>query len=450
MPADDGFNAILQAIRPIAPFIRRAGIVVTGREKLSRMADKLEFVLITADASENTVTEITRGVGCPQYRALTSQHLAELFGLMNCRVAGFRKSSLAVQARHALSQYRISRHQPSDGKASPPWPMPPRHPRVAVLGASGIGRHHARWWKVDGANVIAFLGSTASSLQHTADVLHQYLGGQQPPRGYTDLEKLLETEHPDIVDICLPPEMHYQAARAALAHGVHTIIEKPFLFDATLSPEALLVQADELVGLAASQHRMLGMTSQYFGQTRYCRGLRENPEKPVECLKMELFTVQRHHSADPRDTWIDLGPHLLAAAQGVSDGRIPDAGSLQAAVDGACTRVSFDCVGNDLPPLHCELACGRLPNAPDATNHRLLELDGCRIDCQGCRDHEGNFQMNLRRLHTTDSHFHADFMRTLLKSFGNGRIVIDGATAKINLEWLLRIAELIPKEGSHE
>ncbi len=88
-------------IGKLAPFARRAGLAVTGREKLARMASKLEFVIVTTDATDNTADEIAHSVHCPLLRVLTSEELHRLFGLENCRVAGFKKSSLSAQM-HAI------------------------------------------------------------------------------------------------------------------------------------------------------------------------------------------------------------------------------------------------------------------------------------------------------------------------------------------------------------
>ena len=36
---------------------------------------------------------------------------------------------------------------------------------VAVLGVGGIGRHHANWWRQEGAEVVAILGRTPESVR---------------------------------------------------------------------------------------------------------------------------------------------------------------------------------------------------------------------------------------------------------------------------------------------
>ena len=90
---------------------------------------------------------------------------------------------------------------------------------VAVLGAGGIGRHQANWWRVEGAEVVAILGRTPESVQRSADRLKEqygFAGGC-----YTDLPTLLREARPAIVDIALLPQFATQA-RQALA-GCHAL-----------------------------------------------------------------------------------------------------------------------------------------------------------------------------------------------------------------------------------
>jgi len=47
------------------------------------------------------------------------------------------------------------------------------------------------------------------------------------PRVYTKLEDMLVQEKLRLVDICLPPELHYQAITETLEHGVNCLVEKP-------------------------------------------------------------------------------------------------------------------------------------------------------------------------------------------------------------------------------
>lgn len=52
---------------------------------------------------------------------------------------------------------------------------------------------------------------------------------------FISYEEMIQSCKPDIVDICTPPETHYQIARYALESGCHVLVEKPFTM---LSEEA--------------------------------------------------------------------------------------------------------------------------------------------------------------------------------------------------------------------
>src|SRR5688572_13032055 len=91
--------------------------------------------------------------------------------------------------------------------------------RVAILGASGIGKNHAGWFVSHGCDVIAFLGSLPESIARTQETLQQSIGFDG--RGYHDLNELLKNECPDIVCISTPPPLHYEQAMQSLAAGAH-------------------------------------------------------------------------------------------------------------------------------------------------------------------------------------------------------------------------------------
>ncbi|MBN2451845.1 MAG: hypothetical protein JXR77_15770 [Lentisphaeria bacterium] len=79
----------------LAPFARRAAVVVAGRERLFRMGKALEFVLITTDISAGSRREVLAAVRCPVVCCLTSAEVEMHLGLRGTKVVGFKRSSLA-------------------------------------------------------------------------------------------------------------------------------------------------------------------------------------------------------------------------------------------------------------------------------------------------------------------------------------------------------------------
>ena len=120
--------------------------------------------------------------------------------------------------------------------------MLPASPRVVVLGASGIGRHHCNWWRLEGSMPSAVLGSSQESVEKTVAALRDYCGFEG--KGYVCLDELLDQEQPDIVDVCLPPRMHYAAVKTALTGGCHVLCEKPFVYDDALPHDPLHEQVE--------------------------------------------------------------------------------------------------------------------------------------------------------------------------------------------------------------
>jgi len=67
------------------------------------------------------------------------------------------------------------------------------------------------------------------------------------PRTYSDVGEMLNTEKPDLVDICTPPQTHTRLALEAMRHGCHVLVEKPMAL--TVADCDQIVQASEEYGL---------------------------------------------------------------------------------------------------------------------------------------------------------------------------------------------------------
>ena len=92
--------------------------------------------------------------------------------------------------------------------------------------------------------------------QNSAFELAACSNGRQPVDGipaYDTLEEMLQAR-PDLdaVAICSPPQAHYDAARLALQHGKHVLMEKP--------PCPTVTQLDHLASLAGRVGRTLFQT----------------------------------------------------------------------------------------------------------------------------------------------------------------------------------------------
>lgn len=123
--------------------------------------------------------------------------------------------------------------------------------KVAVLGASGwMGRVHTMAFQT----FPHFFGTDAgraevAALVSSAPDAGRKLGFRAPgARIYRSWQEAVEDPQIDLIDICLPDNMHYEVARAALLAGKHVLCEKPLAETAE--------QARELADLARAQGRI--------------------------------------------------------------------------------------------------------------------------------------------------------------------------------------------------
>ena len=429
---------LMESLKRLAPFALRARVVSTGREKLLQHRNQLAFLLVTDDLSDNSRKEILRDFPCPIYQALTVEEVDALFHFHNTKLLGFARNSLSAQIQQLLKGRRLV--APSVDEVTMP-----DNPKVVVLGASGVGRYHANWWERAGAQVVGFLGSSAVSIARTEVALATLLG--HPVKGYESLERLLQHTTPEIVDVCLPPALHFRTARAALIAGCHVLCEKPFLYDATLPPAVLHRQCDELIELANARCRLLGMCSQYFEVIRKCHALSGLGDQPVTRMEGTLLTPMRSHAPGALSSWLDLGAHLLAAVQGIALTRHLRADSirLEFPVPNQVT-VRFSCTDRSdnpepPPPLECALTVGHLPIGTQSPNQRVFRLNESVFVANNAQDGDGQFALDIQDLVHAHSQRIPDPMRTLIDAFTHGRALLPGRIAAQNLTWLLKIAQ---------
>jgi predicted dehydrogenase len=116
--------------------------------------------------------------------------------------------------------------------------------RGAISGFGEVAaRAHLAGWRTRENVAIGAIHDPISERRHEAIRLIKNV------RVYDDLELMLDGEAPDFVDVCSPPGLHHEAARAALSAGVHVIVEKPLALS--------LEEFDQLAAIAAEKSRIL-------------------------------------------------------------------------------------------------------------------------------------------------------------------------------------------------
>lgn len=130
--------------------------------------------------------------------------------------------------------------------------------KIAILGASGIGKYHAREYKNAGCEVVAILGSSKEKAINTSNVLKKEFGIFAS--SYYELESMLKLENIDAVSICTPPELHSKHVKLCLEAGLHVLCEKPFVFD---SLHENYKKAQELVKISKEKKKVLTINMQW-------------------------------------------------------------------------------------------------------------------------------------------------------------------------------------------
>lgn len=314
-------------------------------------------------------------------------------------------------------------------------------PAVAVLGAGGIGRHHANWWRVEGARVTAILGRTPETVRISADKLKALFGFDGAV--FTDLPTLLREAQPDIVDVCSPAAHHFEHARLALAGGCHVLCEKPLVYDAGLAHAQLLAQGEELVALARSCTRRFALCSQFSVAAQTCADLlRARESSPITVLRLELRSPARGRLPDPAQAWIDLGPHLVAALQTLLPDTEPDWESVHVVCAGYETDFTFRMRGlGAAASVH--LTTG-FTGADESPNVRRIGINGILFDLIGENGVDGLFRMRYRSDDGIDE-ARPDPMRLLIRAFLEDRPTLGPAAAQTNQRLLLRLLAAIPR-----
>jgi predicted dehydrogenase len=98
---------------------------------------------------------------------------------------------------------------------------------VAVVGCGFFAQNHLHAWqdlKERGVGLIAVCDIDAAKAKAAAEAF-------RVPRWYTDLDVLLATERPGLIDIVTRVETHKEQVLKTIGRGISTIVQKPFAAD---------------------------------------------------------------------------------------------------------------------------------------------------------------------------------------------------------------------------
>jgi len=316
--------------------------------------------------------------------------------------------------------------------------------RVAVIGASGIGKNHARWFHQHGCEVCAFVGSSPESVQRTQQTLAQGFGFSG--RGYTDVETMLHAEKPDAVCVSSPPPLHFEQTMDCLAAGAHVLCEKPLVYDAATAPDELIRQARLLVQRAHDNGLILATQIQYTVAINTLLELtgHHGEAATVRDYMMEMETKNIKHGREYEAIWIDLSPHPLSVLQKLSgNGAEIDENSITCDVGSHETDARFAVRRADGETIAARVVV-RLEPGRDVPL-RYFALDGHRVDYTAHKNANGDFHAYLTAEDGSEMEL-PDFVDTLIAQFvaacqDQGAPAATGADGAQNVEWQLKILE---------
>lgn len=279
---------------------------------------------------------------------------------------------------------------------------------VGIIGASGIGKHHAKWFTTAGCRVVAFTGTTPASLAKTAVTLENLCG--VTGRGYTDYREMLDNESLDIVCICSPPEAHLKQLIDVLSAGCHVYCEKPVtwlssdLLQTPLPPcpdpatnvvfhpylTSLLEKTRDALALV-KPNRVFGMNAQYVAAQETFRFLYESHRGPLNAVDSVYFLLEskgisgRYNSFE--GIWIDMAPHAISQIIAwIPDGAFTPA-SVVCDVRAEQTRAAFQ-----YGSCAVEVELGK---NTVSTPKRRFAVNGFVVDYEGRADENGVYRTFL-------------------------------------------------------
>ncbi len=284
--------------------------------------------------------------------------------------------------------------------------------RVGVIGASGIGQHHARWHTLCGNDVVGFVGKSDSTVARTAQRLTDYFGFSG--RGYTSVSEMLETEAPDIVAVTSPYAMHKSHVLESIAFGAHVLCEKPLVWDEELTLDHILADGREVVVAAHASDRLFGMTAQYptsLPMYRELYRLVRGEWGEVDSVRMEMEVKRRGDRKLFESNWIDVASHpisLVIALMGM--GSIKP-GTASCSVEEAECEASF-VYASERGEASVSFV---IRDIAQGVPLRRFGANGLMADWDGFADPDGIYRASLA--HGSHSLVGDDFLHSMIQSF---------------------------------
>lgn len=307
--------------------------------------------------------------------------------------------------------------------------------RVGIVGARGIGKHHAKWFNRADCEVIAVYGRTPE----TCALADATLRGIFDFRGEVtrDWDRFVRDDRFQAASVCSPAEAHADQAVALLRAGKDVLCEKPLVWDWTAPLPKIVAEGERIVAAAREADRILAVNAQYPAGVPAYRDLYRRirgAEPRLETLSFVMETKGKPRSDHPAEVWVDLGPHALALLDAMLPGGRIDPAEEEFTIEPSRVRGLFTWVA---PGRRARVSfdLGRVTGDRIA---RRFGADGLMAEYEG-RNQEGEFVAVLR---SGDQEWVGeDFMCTSIRSFAEavrlrepGRALVTGEAALRHLK----------------
>lgn len=264
--------------------------------------------------------------------------------------------------------------------------------RAVIVGASGIGKHHAKWLNALGAQVVAIVGSTPASAAATAQKLHDEFGFH--PRAYDSIGVMLGEEDPDLVHICTPPERHFEHVMAVAPHRCHLLCEKPLTWDETKSAVQLLDEARQMVRATSQPGRHTAVNLQYTFVPRAYHALCDELGQAAEPPRQFFMHMDSKRERNVYDIiWRELSPHCLSVMRAFCGAGVVDYKTAHLTLGEKQCRAQFAYERDGGESCECEIVVGTETQGPLT---RRFGINGLIVDYEGRNDANGVFRTYLK------------------------------------------------------
>jgi predicted dehydrogenase len=314
--------------------------------------------------------------------------------------------------------------------------------RVAIIGATGIGKHHGKWYAMRGCEVVAFVGTSPETVARTRDSMAQIFGFQGA--GCLDVREMLVEHKPDAVSVCSPHHLHREHTLACLEAGAHVLCEKPLVWDVAKSGAEMLADGESMISAAQQARRLLAVNTQYVAAIApYLELYRKHQGQRDRIERLDFRMESKGGASGPNqyeEIWIDLASHPLSLMLRL----LPRA---TFASDSATCVIGRDEV---VAQFEMEQPGGRCPvrielrNVYEGAMVRRFGVNGFMAELSGANDEQGIYRTHVaaagERVQCEDL-VHTSVRRFVEAVRGEGEPLATGAEALRNLELHLALLQ---------